>query len=86
MGEKLKQTVEIPIWALTIIATLLIAAASFTYNFVTGYSALATKVHKLEVEVDELNSRKVEVSTFNMLMTSLEDIKSDIRQINNKLQ
>ena len=44
------------------------------------------KINKLELSVSRLDDKKVDKESFNLILTTLQDLKTDIRDIKNHTQ
>ncbi len=77
MGEKLRETIQIPKWMFGIILTILIGILAFNASFAGTKQEVNT--HTKEIEL--LRKDKVDKETLNLVLEGIKDLKADIKDL-----
>jgi len=78
MVDRLNRNVQVPIWAIGIIMTILIALFSFTYSFSKEFSKVATQIELNTVDIRYLQQTKTDKETIFTIVNTLERIETKL--------
>jgi cell division protein FtsX len=77
-ADTLNKNVQVPIWAIGTIMTILIALFSFTYSFSKEFSKVATQIELNTVDIRYLQQTKTDKETIFTIVNTLERIETKL--------
>jgi cell division protein FtsX len=77
-ANMLNNNVQVPIWAIGAIMTILIALFSFTYSFSKEFSKVATQIELNTVDIRYLQQTKTDKETILTIVNTLERIETKL--------
>lgn len=83
MSERLKSTINIPVWAISIIITLLLAAFGFTYSFARSSGQANEQIQDCRNEISKVQAEirtKADDTDMDRVYNILERIENKLDQ------